>query len=134
MNNDKFTNLLISTFVILQLLSVLIVTMSWNRYGARSLLVSGPLVFCMSLLGIMVMAKIKVTKDGKSVNGLNNMVGNMVATTVWTAIGSVLTIVAGLFLANHYASAGNSKMIYIAPFIGVAMFYGALVLQAKVLH
>jgi hypothetical protein len=81
------------------------------------------------------MAKMKVTDNGKPVKELGDMIGDVLAVTIWTAIGSVLSIFAGLFFVHHYAPLkGQNKTVgYLLPFIGVGLFYGALALQAKVL-
>lgn len=133
MNTDKFTNILMATMVVMQLVSVLIVVTLWGRLGNKSLIPSCILAFILSLLALRAVMRIKVyDEQGKPVKKLSDMFGDIIAAVVWTAIGSVLSVLAGMFLANHYAKGEGKLAGFIAPILGVASFYGALVVQAKV--
>jgi hypothetical protein len=136
MDVNTFANYLLALLIALQLIGAIVFLLLFHHVGPKSIPLSIILMFLINSVALYYIQKVKVyDKDGKVVEKPADILGDVIAVTVWSTISAlIITIIAIVFAWRSATVKGrNHGLAFLVPILSIATFYGSLVFVNKAL-
>jgi len=136
MDIDTFANYLLALIIALQLIGMILFLMLFHHVGPKALPLAVILMFLINSVALYYVQKVKVyDNNGKKVDKLSDVFGDMIAVTVWSTVSAFILLIIGIIFAWRSATqkGRNHGYAFLVPILSFVTFYGSLLFVNKAL-
>lgn len=131
---EKFSNILLSTLVVLQLVGFFLVFGLWDRFGMRGAVMGAIISFITNIIVLFYLQKTNIYDEDGNVKSIGDMFGDVTSIVVWLVITTLVLILVGLFMSVHLAHkhGRSTTTAMLIPFLSIGTFFASIFVLTKV--
>jgi hypothetical protein len=132
MNENQYTNFLISTLVILLIIGYILIYTLWFKFGNKGLIYGFILTIIIDIIALYMLKKISMRDKNGSIKQIGDIIGDMLSVTFTVTTFAIIIAIIVWIIGFKIAKNNNERIIaFMIPIINTCIVLLSLLILKK---
>jgi hypothetical protein len=132
MNENQYTNFLISTLVILLIIGYILIYTLWFKFGNKGLIYGFILTIIIDIIALYMLKKISMRDKNGSIKQIGDIIGDMLSVTFIVTTFAIIMAIIVWIIGFKIAKNNNERIIaFMIPIINTCIVLLSLLILKK---